>query len=484
MSRPAERTAHADPDAVTLPADALRPVFDRLRAAQGRHVSDLAERRARLAKLERAVVAYREDIVQAISADFGRRSRVETLAADVMTVLGDLRHSQRKLRGWMKPERRGVNWPFLPARGEIRVQPLGVVGIVAPWNYPFQLAVLPLANAVAAGNRVMIKPSEFTPRLAELLTRLLGEVFADDEVVVVQGGADVGAAFSALPFDHLLFTGSTAVGRHVMAAAAKNLTPVTLELGGKSPVLIAPGYPIEHAADRVAWGKCFNSGQTCVAPDYVLVPRAQRDEFVRAYMASIKRRFPTLAMNPDYTAIVNARQAERLREWLDDARERKVTVVQHRPDAESAPPGVELVPPTVLLDPPDDARVMQEEIFGPLLPVKGYDTHDEAIAYVLGRDRPLAFYPFDHDNARLERTLDRVVAGTVCINDTLVQFGQEDLPIGGVGASGMGVYHGHAGFLTFSKRTSVFRQSRLNGMRLFDSPYTDFARKVVEFLSK
>jgi coniferyl-aldehyde dehydrogenase len=359
-----------------------------------------------------------------------------------------------------------------------------VVGVVAPWNYPFQLAVLPLANAIAAGNRVMVKPSEFTPRLAEVLTRLLGEVFTADEVVVVQGGADVGAAFSALPFDHLLFTGSTAVGRHVMAAAARNLTPVTLELGGKSPVVIAPGYPVEHAADRIAWGKCFNAGQTCVAPDYVLVPRAQRDEFVRAYMASLKRRFPTLAMNPDYTAIVNARQAERLREWIDDARERKVTIVQHRPDQESAPPGVELVPPTVLLDPPDEALVMREEIFGPLLPVKGYDDHDDAIAYVLSRDRPLAFYPFDNDGARLERTLGRVVAGTVCINDTVIQFGQDDLPIGGVGASGMGVYHGREGFLTFSKRTSVFRQSRFNGMKLFDSPYSGFARKLVEFLSK
>jgi coniferyl-aldehyde dehydrogenase len=384
----------------------------------------------------------------------------------------------------MRPRRAGVNLPFLPARGQVRIQPLGVIGIVAPWNYPFQLAVLPLANAIAAGNRVMIKPSEFTPRLGELLVRLLGEVFADDEVVVVQGGADVGAAFTALPFDHLLFTGSTAVGRHVMAAAARNLTPVTLELGGKSPALIAPDYPVEHAAERIAFGKCFNAGQTCVAPDYVLVPRAQRDAFVRAYLASVKRRFPTLAMNPDYTAVVNARQADRLREWLDDARERNVTVLQHRPDHESPPPGVEVVPPTVLLDPPDEARVMREEIFGPLLPVKSYDEHDAAIAYVLGRDRPLAFYPFDRDGARLERTLDRVVAGMVCVNDTLVQFGQDEFPIGGVGASGMGAYHGHEGFLTFSKRTPVLYQARLNGMKLFDPPYSGFARRVIELLTR
>jgi coniferyl-aldehyde dehydrogenase len=465
-------------------SDHLRPLFDRLRAAHLRQVPDLATRRDRLDKLARAITRYREDIVQAISADFGRRSRVETLAADVMTVLGDIRHSRRHLRGWMKAERAGVNLPFLPARAQVRIQPLGVVGIVAPWNYPFQLAVLPLANAIAAGNRVMVKPSEFTPRLGELLKRVLGEVFTPDEVIVVEGGADIGAAFTRLPFDHLLFTGSTAVGRLVMAAAASNLTPVTLELGGKSPVLIAPDYPIEHAADRVAFGKCFNAGQTCVAPDYVLVPRAQRDAFVRAYLASVKRRFPTVAMNPDYTAIVNTRQAERLREWLDDARDRGVTVLQHRPDTESPPPGVEVIPPTVLLDPPEDSRVMQEEIFGPLLPVVSYDDHDGAIAYILARDRPLAFYPFDRDRRRLERTLDRVVAGTVCVNETVVQFGQDELPIGGVGASGMGVYHGHAGFLTFSKRTSVMYQSRLNGMKLFDPPYSDFARKVVEFLSR
>jgi coniferyl-aldehyde dehydrogenase len=326
--------------------------------------------------------------------------------------------------------------------------------------------------------------SEYTPRFSALFAEQVARSFPNEEIVVVTGDADVAQAFSALPFDHLLFTGSTAVGRHVMAAAAKNLTPVTLELGGKSPVLVAPGYPIEHAADRVAWGKCFNAGQTCVAPDYVLVPRAQRDEFVRAYLASVKRRFPTLAMNPDYTAIINTRQAERLREWIDDARERKVTVLQHRPDSDAAPPGVEIVPPTVLLDPPEDALVMREEIFGPLLPVLGYDSHDDAVDYVLRRDRPLAFYPFDNDNARIERTLERIVAGTVCINDTVIQFGQDDLPIGGVGASGMGVYHGREGFLTFSKRTSVFRQSRMNGMKLFDSPYSNFARKLVEFLSK
>ena len=462
----------------------LRPLLEQVRAAHRRQVPDLAQRLADLDRLAEAVRRHRDDLAKAVSADFGRRSRHETLAADVMTTLDEIRYLRRHLRGWMRPQRRGLNWAFLPARGEIRQQPLGVVGIVAPWNYPIQLALIPLADAIAAGNHALVKPSEHTPRTSELLARLIAEVFPSDRVCVVQGDASIGAAFSRLPFDHLVFTGSTVVGRAVMAAAAPNLTPLTLELGGKSPALVAPGYPIEHAADRIAAGKCFNAGQTCVAPDYVLVPRAQRDAFVRAYLASVKRRYPTLAANPDYTAVVNHRQAERLRAWLDDARERGVTVMQHRPDTEPPPPGVEVIPPTVLLDPPDEAKVMQEEIFGPLLPVKSYDDHDAAIAYINGRDRPLAFYPFDRDRARLRRTLDAVVAGGVCVNDCLIQFGQHELPVGGVGPSGMGHYHGHAGFLAFSKPMPVLYQSRLNGMKVFDPPFGKLADFVVKLLTR
>ena len=268
-----------------------------------------------------------------------------------------------------------------------------------------------------------------------------------------------------------------------MAAAAANLTPVTLELGGKCPAVIAPDYPIAHAADRIAFGKCFNGGQTCVAPDYVLVPRAQRDAFVSAYMDSVKRRYPTLADNPDYTVTVNARQATRLRDWLADAQQRGVAIVQHAPAGESIPAGLELIPPTVLLDPPDDALVMREEIFGPLLPVKSYDSHEQAIAFVLAGDKPLAFYAFDQDAARCERTLDRVSAGMACVNDVVIQFGQNEFPIGGVGASGMGNYHGHAGFLTFSKTMPVLYQSRLNAMKLFDAPYGAMARRLVDWLT-
>jgi len=464
--------------------DSLQPAFQRLRAAHLQHIPTRAERIDALARLHKAVSRHRDELVAACSADFGRRSPMETIGADILVTVDEIKHARKHLRRWMRPRRQPINLAFQPARGELRYSPLGVVGIVAPWNYPFQLAIIPLVNALAAGNRAMIKPSEFTPRVSALIAKMLGEIFTADEVVVVQGDAEVGAAFTRLPFDHLLFTGSTAVGRHVMAAAAANLTPVTLELGGKSPALAAPDYPIEHFADRIAFGKCFNGGQTCVAPDYVLVPRDKRDAFVTAYLASAKRRYPTLANNPDYTAVVNARQANRLREWLADAQARGVVIHQHAPEGETAPAGIELIPPTLLLDPPEDALVMQQEIFGPLLPVKSYDTHDEAIAYILARDKPLAFYPFDRDKARLEKTLDRVSAGSVCVNDVIIQFGQDELPIGGVGASGMGHYHGHAGFLTFSKAMPVMYQSRLNGMKLFDAPYSDFAKRIVGWLSR
>ena len=465
------------------PIAELRPAFDRLRAAHLAHVPSYGERLATLERLESAVRRYRDELVAACTADFGRRAPIETLMSDTVVTLDEIKHARRHLRSWMRPQRRSVNLSFKPARGELRYVPLGVVGVIVPWNYPFQLAIVPLANALAAGNRVMIKPSEATPTVSALLARLVAETFTADEVVIVQGDHELSAAFSELPFDHLIFTGSTQVGKRVMAAAAPNLTPVTLELGGKCPAVIAPGYPIEHAADRIAFGKCFNGGQTCVAPDYVMVPRASRDAFVKAYLASVARRYPTIADNPDYTATVNARQADRLRAWLADARERGVEVLQHAPQDARQGGGLEIIPPTVLLDPPDEAMVMREEIFGPLLPVRSYDSHDEAIAYVLGRDKPLAFYAFDRDASRCERTLDRVCAGMACVNDVLIQFGQNDFPVGGVGASGMGNYHGHAGFLTFSKTMPVLYQSRLNGMKLLDPPYGALVNRIVRWLT-
>ncbi|WP_395771571.1 coniferyl aldehyde dehydrogenase [Arenimonas sp.] len=461
----------------------LRTDFDRLKQAHLRGAFSYQQRIELLSRLDAAVRRNREAVVEACSRDFGRRARIETLAADVMVTLDEIKHARKNLRRWMRPQRRAINLTFKPARGEIRYTPLGVVGVVAPWNYPFQLAIIPLANAIAAGNRVMIKPSEFTPSVSALIETLIHEVFSADEVVVVQGDASVGAEFTRLPFDHLIFTGSTAVGRHVMAAAAANLTPVTLELGGKSPALIAADYPIAQAADRIAFGKCFNAGQTCVAPDYVLLPEAQLEAFITAFAESIARRYPNMAANPEYTGIINERQSSRLQAWLDEAKAAGVRTIACGPEHNVAE-GLHLMPPTVLVNPPDNLTVMQQEIFGPLLPVLTYRTLEQALDFVLARDKPLAFYLFDRESARVDAVLGRICAGSVCINDVLVQFGQDDLPIGGVGASGMGHYHGRDGFLTFSKAMPVMHQARLNGMHLFNPPYGRIITRLVDFLTK
>ena len=462
----------------------LNIAFDRLKQAHLNGNMAYDQRIELLLRLDAAVRRYREDIVAACSTDFGRRARIETLGADVMVTLDEIKYARKNLRRWMRPQSRSVNLTFKPARGEIRYTPLGVVGVVAPWNYPFQLAIIPLVNAIAAGNRVMVKPSEFTPTVSALIEKLLGEVFSSDEVVVVQGGADVGAAFTRLPFDHLLFTGSTAVGKHVMAAAAANLTPVTLELGGKSPAMIAPEYPVAQAADRIAFGKCFNAGQTCVAPDYVLLPQDQLEGFITAFADSVKRRYPNMAADIDYTGIINERQSSRLATWLAEAQAAGVRSVVCGPDNINTVDGLRLLPPTLLINPPAHLNVMQQEIFGPLLPVITYDSIDQAIGFVLGRDKPLAFYLFDRQSARVDAVLDRICAGSVCINDVIIQFGQDDLPIGGVGASGMGHYHGKDGFMTFSKAMPVMYQSRLNGMSLFDAPYGKIINRLVDYLTK
>jgi coniferyl-aldehyde dehydrogenase len=463
----------------------LRAVFDQLKQAHLAGALSYAQRIDMLTRLDAAVRGCREELVAACNADFGRRARVETLGADVMVTLDEIKYARKNLRRWMRPQRRSVNLTFRPARGEIRYAPLGVVGVVAPWNYPFQLAVIPLVNAIAAGNRVMVKPSEFTPQVSALLEKMLSAVFSSDEVAVIQGDAAVGAAFTQLPFDHLLFTGSTAVGRHVMAAAAANLTPVTLELGGKSPALVAPDYPVGKAADRIAFGKCFNAGQTCVAPDYVLLPEAQLEAFIAAFMASVKRRYPDIAQDADYTGIINERQYARLQAWLAEAQADGVRTVAYETDVDAGQAsGLKLIAPTLLINPSERLTIMQQEIFGPLMPVITYSHIDQAIGFVLNRDKPLAFYLFDNQSARVDAVLERICAGSVCINDVIIQFGQDDLPIGGVGASGMGHYHGRDGFVTFSKAMPVMYQSRLNGMKLFDAPYGRLMNKLVDFLTK
>ena len=439
----------------------------------------------RLSRLERLLDADAErEFVEVIAQDFGNRSRVETVFAESIFTRNAIKHARRHLKSWMKPRRAPTALTQKPGRALLLRQPLGVVGIISPWNYPLQLALAPLVGALAAGNRALLKPSELTPRFSEALQRRIAALFAEDEVAVVTGDAEAGKAFSALPFDHLVFTGSTAVGRLVAQAAAKNLTPVTLELGGKSPAIVDASANLALIADRIAFGKLLNAGQTCIAPDYVLVPTGQRDALVEALRASMTRMYPTIQDNPDYTSIVSDRHYQRLRDLVEEARARGATVIELAPAGESGDPARRKLAPTLLLDVDDDMRVMQEEIFGPLLPIVVRDTLDQAIDYVNARERPLALYWFGEDRARRERVLNETIAGGVTVNDTLMHIVQEALPFGGVGPSGQGHYHGEFGFRQFSKEKPVFIQSRFAGARFLYPPYGAVAEKLLKLLAR
>jgi acyl-CoA reductase-like NAD-dependent aldehyde dehydrogenase len=443
---------------------------------------DVETRDRRLAALERLLRENADAIAAAVSRDFGHRSPHETQLLELFPSLEAVRHARRRLRKWMKPRRRATSLWFLPGRSRTIAQPLGVVGIIVPWNYPVYLAIGPLVGALAAGNRAMVKMSELAPATAELLGALLRQHFAVDEVAVVTGDADTGRTFAALPFDHLLFTGSTAVGRAVMRAAADNLTPVTLELGGKSPALVAPDYPIARAAERIMIGKLMNAGQTCIAPDYALVPAGRVREFVAAARRVVAACYPDPLRSRDYSTIIDARHFARLTGYVDEAQSQGAEVVTLGPAGAAPDADARRIPPTLLVGTPDSCRVMREEIFGPILPVVTYEGFDEALAYINARPRPLALYCFDRDEPRIQRVLTETVAGGVTINDTILHIAQDDLPFGGVGPSGMGMYHGYDGFLTFSKQKGVFRQSRLNAMGLFRPPYGKTFERLVKVL--
>ena len=460
------------------PVDALQPTLERLRGAWERQRPDARQRRADLGRLAEALRAGRDAMVEAVSADFGHRSSHETLLAEGMGAVSEVQRLQRSLGRWMRPERGGAGWRLWPARAQLRREPLGVVGVMSPWNYPVVLALAPRATAIAAGNHVYLKPSEQTPRTSAWLRGLLASVFPDDRVAVALGGPDVGAAFSALPFDHLVFTGSTAVGRKVMAAAAANLTPLTLELGGKSPAIVAADYPPAKAAARLATGKWFNAGQTCIAPDYVLVARSSRDALVEALRAEVRARYPDLAASPDYTRIISGDHQARLRALVDDARARGLQVIELADIAPDVATRERIVPPTLVLDPGDDALLMQQEIFGPVLPVIAYDRLGDAIAAVRARDRPLALYPFSHDRGTVEAILGQLPAGGVTVNDTLLHFAAHGLPFGGVGASGMGAYHGRAGFDAMSRALPILWQPRRSATDLLKPPYAKVDRLI------
>ena len=463
----------------------LAPTLQRLRSAWQAQRPDYAQRRADLLRLRNALVERQEQMLAAIDADYGNRSRHETLLGDVMPVLAEIDHLRTHLRRWMRPQRRRPGWRLWPAKVQVRYVPLGVVGVISPWNYPIQLALAPLAAAIAAGNHGYLKPSEHSPHTSKFLHALLAHVFPPERVAVAMGDAELGAAFAGLPFDHLLFTGSTAIGRKVMAAAAANLTPVTLELGGKSPAVVGMDAPMAQVATRLATGKFYNAGQTCIAPDYVLVPSARRDELVHALRTEVASRYPMLDGNVDYTRVINEAQYRRLRGYLDDARARGLEVIELAPLADRARAEAErLLPPTLVLEPGDDATIMHDEIFGPILVVRSYSGIDDAIAMINARDRPLALYHFSHDNDEIERLLGAVVAGGVCVNETLLHQVCSNLPFGGVGASGMGHYHGHEGFLTFSKAMPVFRQRGLPVTDRFKPPYGRLADTLLKVVMR
>ena len=456
----------------------LQQILDRQRAAHLRDGPPSAEKR--IEWLDRCIdllVDSRTQIEGALASDFGARSPTLTAFADIASSIGPLKHARDHVRKWMRSERRGTTpalLGFIGAKAEVRYQPKGVVGVISPWNFPVNLTFAPLAGVLAAGNRAMIKPSEITPATSELLKAMFARAFSDEEVAVVIGGPEVGQEFSRLAFDHLVFTGATSIGRHVMRAAAENLVPVTLELGGKSPVVIGRSANLPVAAARIMNGKTMNAGQICLAPDYVLAPRDAVGAFVEQAKASVQAMFPTIRDNPDYTAVVSDRHFARLQSYLDDARAKGAQIVEINPGGENLRQQPHRrIAPTLVLDPTDDMKVMQEEIFGPILPVKAYAGLDEAIGYINAHPKPLGLYYFGNDDSERDRLLERTSSGGVTVNDVVMHVAQENLPFGGIGPAGMGAYHGRDGFLQFSHARSVFHQIRrdLGPLRMLRPPY-------------
>jgi len=422
----------------------------------------------RVDRLDRAIallVDHRERLVDAMCEDFGHRSRHQSLFTDIAASIGPLKHAKKRLADWMKPEKRKVDFPMnlLGAKARVEYQPLGVVGVISPWNFPVNLTFTPLAGVLAAGNRCMIKPSEYTPATSQVMAEIIKAAFDELEIAVVVGGPQTGADFAALPFDHLLFTGATSVARHVMRAAAENLVPVTLELGGKSPVIVGRTANIDKTTDAIMAGKMMNAGQICLAPDYVFVPKENVGEFVAATQRSVSKMFASLLDNDDYTSIVNERHYDRLNGYIEDAKQKGARVVEINPaneDFRQQP--THKIPPTLILDANDSMKVMQDEIFGPVMPVKTYGDLDEAVDYVNGHARPLGLYYFGADEREQHRVLTHTTSGGVTVNDVIMHVAQEDLPFGGVGPSGMGAYHGHDGFKRFSHAKSIFTQSKID----------------------
>ena len=435
---------------------------------------DISLRKDRLDRVIAMVNKYDKQIIKSVSQDFGNRDPMMSAATEVASVIGPMEHAKKNLKKWMKTEKRkaaiaplGSALSLLGARAEVRYQPKGVVGAISPWNFPMNLALAPLAGIIAAGNRVMHKPSELTPVTSDLLKLMVEEYFDEAEMAVFVGDAEVGAAFSGLAFDHLIFTGGTSIAKHVMKAASENLVPLTLELGGKSPVVIGRNAKVKDAAQRVMQGKTMNAGQICLAPDYALVPEDKVDEFVKASVDVTSEMYPDMKDNDDFTSIINQRHFDRIQGYLEDAKEKGAEIVEINPSNEdfSQQPHHK-IPPTIVLNPSDDMKIMQEEIFGPVLPVKTYKDVSEPVDYINSKDRPLGLYYFGNDENEKNFVLNNTTSGGVTVNDVISHIQMEDLPFGGVGPSGMGSYHGYDGFKEFSHQKAVYKQTNLNLMKL------------------
>ena len=430
------------------------------------------------------LVDHEAEICDAMAEDFGHRSKDQSALTDVAGSIGPLKFAKKNLKKWMKPEKRSVEFPlgFLGSKAEIQYQPKGVVGVISPWNFPIQLTFGPLASVFAAGNRVMIKPSEFTERTSELMKRMFATAFSEEEAAVITGGPEVGAEFTKLPFDHILFTGATSIAHHVMRAASDNLVPLTLELGGKSPVILGRSADMEKAAARNMAGKSLNAGQICLAPDYAFVPKESTEAFVGAATGAIEKMFPDgLKDNDDYTSVVNQRHYDRIMGYIDDAKSKGARVVEINPQGENfSQQPHHKIPPTLIVDPSDDMTVMQDEIFGPILPIKSYSDTREAVEYINAKDRPLGLYYFGEDAAEKEMVLNSTTSGGVTVNDVIFHVAQEDLPFGGVGPSGMGAYHGRDGFLEFSHKKAIYTQTGSELLAMMRPPYGDKFRGQVK----
>jgi len=464
----------------------LREVFDRQRESfRNSTAPSLQDRQANLRKLQRLIEQNRALFAEAATADFGVRSASETEISEVVGTLSIIRYMRRRLRTWMAPRRRGVSMMYRPAKNRVEPRPVGVVGIVSPWNFPLHLALIPAATALAAGNRVMLKVSEYTPQTSAVLKRLIAESFPPEVFYVNDGGGEIASFFTKLPFDHMLFTGSTQVGKIVAKAAAENLTPVTLELGGKSPVIVDASHSIDRAASVVAWGKLYNGGQVCVSPDYVLVPRGSELEFAKAVMACARTMYPQVAGNPDYTAVLDQRHYDRISTYVAEVSAADVEVISAE-DPELGKASRQL-PLTLLINPPLDSAVMQDEIFGPVLPIIGYDSDHAAVDVVNSRPAPLALYVLSEDEERQQYWLRQIPSGSAVVNDVMVGYLQNDLPFGGFGASGYGAYHGREGFDAMSHLRPVMYQKPVFGQtggQMLYPPYGKVADLIIKVMRR